>query len=285
MRFKRFLNESEYINKYGYEHLKEDEFIDLAKKHCSEVFSHDTPFVARGIDMNLSGPEDIFGLSKPSTIERRSANTSNEYNLLLSNLPSWKKYPRRNKSNICTTAGNLEYAGNFGVIMTVLPFNGAKFGVCPKYDLWGSFKTLEDLYGDKDYTVSYLNHELTKLIEEAGIKLIHSNDSYEVLVSALDAATKYLQGPKLKIDKKYKLIYQDVINGSMTLLQFLEKILDPKVNGFRLTNYAGLKSISSGEHEVWTDSDCLMMSTEHFEDDDREFREFYQKIRQKVLSK
>ena len=64
-------------------------------------------------------------------------------------LPSWKGYPPRNRSFICTssTGKALEFTDTFPAldewknnVYAVLPKNGAVIGVCPKSDLWFAFQ-------------------------------------------------------------------------------------------------------------------------------------------------
>ena len=69
-------------------------------------------------------------------------------------LPSWKGYPPRNRSFICTssTGKALEFTDTFPAldewknnVYAVLPKNGAVIGVCPKSDLWFAFPTIKKL--------------------------------------------------------------------------------------------------------------------------------------------
>lgn len=84
--------------------------------------------------------------------ERISQGSSNIYTRLISGiLPGWRKYPRRNRSVICTNSyfdadSYTEYSTRKnGVIYVVLPPNDAKLVVSPAKDIWTAFKYLDSL--------------------------------------------------------------------------------------------------------------------------------------------
>lgn len=252
MRFKSFLFESNN----SLTPLTREEAITIARKNCKEALTSREPLVARGLRSSITESKEEFRLVKPSSVIRKSANTSNEYNLLLSNLPSWKEYPPRNKSIICATFGNIEYTKSFGDSNIVIPFNGAKFGVCPAFDLWESFPKLHNLFGDPDYQFSLheFNSTLVKLCYKAKISY-NSNLSYDTLLKIFDKLTIYfnsLESPD-SFDKKFI----DAMNGK-SFLQLIEQLFSPRKNGFKVLPYLKLKSDVANHKEVWTDSDSIL---------------------------
>jgi hypothetical protein len=190
---------------------------------------------------NLSIP--VF-LVTPRNKTRVSANTTNHYNLLFSNLPSWKDLPPRNKSLICTT--NLYTAKEFGPqTYLVFPLDGAHLGVCPAEDLWR-----------------------TK-IEEMNVYLEAFNDwmswsnvsvkSYDTLLQSFLLHTDTLSEPDsdllisnsfLKKVKKCKT-KEDVI-------RLLDTALDPSDNGITPITSQEIDKIPF-DREVWTDSKSYMV--------------------------
>ena len=73
--------------------------------------------------------------TRPIFSPRKSANTSNYYTVLFSDiLPSWKKFPRRDESWICTTSFN--EAVGYGKVYGVFPLGDPLLGICPKQDMW-----------------------------------------------------------------------------------------------------------------------------------------------------
>lgn len=64
---------------------------------------------------------------------RQSANTLNYMTWLMDNLPSWKAYPKRSRGIICSTS--LSYAGGYGQIYQIIPYDNAQIAVCPTIDV------------------------------------------------------------------------------------------------------------------------------------------------------
>jgi hypothetical protein len=262
MRFKSFLLES-----WRSKVLKPNEAFHILRTKCSEAMSLNEPMVCRGMDkLSQDQEEEEFQLSTPSKFERTSANTSNEYTLLLDNLPSWKEYPKRSRSLICSNAKGSRYAYGFGYVGIVIPFNGAKFGVCEQNDFWKSVDLLRNYSFDGPQA---LNLELQRVFERAGIKIPNKNTDYNKLMDALEFGTEWLRN---NIDKqpgsddskefyyRHWLVkcFRTVINGDETLFEFVERVLDPVKNGFNLTDYTGLQKYQNTTREVWTDSDCII---------------------------
>jgi len=113
---------------------------------------------------------------------RISQNTENSYTRLFSGLlPSWSKYPPRNKSFICTTNINRtrgyitesEYSRGQYII---LPKNNAKIGVCSFTDMWDSFLSLANEY--KIYDMSYLNWSINNFVETVSLKNEKFNQTF-----------------------------------------------------------------------------------------------------------
>lgn len=81
-------------------------------------------------------------ITDPTTAERISRNTSNEFTLLITYiLPSWKNYPKRTRSIICSEDYHIAagYARN-GAAYIVLPIGDPVVGIAPSNDIWDSFK-------------------------------------------------------------------------------------------------------------------------------------------------
>src|SRR5271168_3608736 len=120
--------------------------IRALEENCSNAIQamKENKFIYKGFNTNLG---HNFLLTDPSQKERKSANTSNQYTLLMDNLPAWKEYPKRSRSLVCSTSS--DRAASYGNVYLVLPFNGARIGICPEYDIWDSFYELSG-YGIAD---------------------------------------------------------------------------------------------------------------------------------------
>ena len=173
---------------------------------------------------------------------RRSANTSNEYMLLIDNFPDWRKFPKRSKSLICST--NIKYADDYGYIKLVLPQNGAKLGVCPSDDFWNSFNIVQ-----KELSI----HNMAKFNRELGYIIGQDvDDDWTTLRNAI-YRWDITDLPFLPDE------WQDVIQDNGTLMKALRYLLDPKLNKFQIKS---IGDILPRNVEVWTDSPCLLVNVE-----------------------
>ena len=245
MRFKQFLLNEDKRSKS----ITEDEAISLLNKHCRQAMNNF--FVGHPIYRGLKNNNYYLWID-PSDFERKSANTKNYYTLLIDNSPYWKDYPKRSKSIICTMDNNtaIEYGHDY----IVFPYDGAKIGICPQEDFWFGFdnKTIKE-------DLNSFNENLKKLFKINNIPL--NDKSYKGIVKSFK-----------EFDKKYKLqtLYFDEIDRFVTthfiewfkdyngnLLDHLNKLFDPKKNGFKLQTVN--KPIQCSYCEVWTDSKSILI--------------------------
>lgn len=216
--------------------------IRTLEENCSDAIQamREDKFIYKGFGNSRGN----FLLTDPTLKERKSANTTNQYTLLLDNLPAWKEYPNRSKSLICTTSSSV--AETYGETYLVVPFNGAKIGVCPDEDVWYSFPVIDKRYKFGD--LATVNEELRSV----GV----SDQSYEVLISGClsshNTKLNHYSGDSLFL-KELQLADTpaDVVN-------FFNGILSPALNKFKLTNVKGIPSTDSS-HEVWTDSKAYLI--------------------------
>jgi hypothetical protein len=191
----------------------------------------------------IGGLDKPFYKSNPKLKIRKSRNTKNYYTLLFDNLPSWSAYPKRSQSLICTTSTEGAYI--YGTPFLVLPFNGAKFGVCPDKDIWYCFKNIE---------INSLNI-FTKAISDCGI----ADKNFNNLIYELRMCGEY--NASYKFDKMGMHIIADAMKNNKTNQELIDKLnflFDPKRNGFELAN---IKSIPDYGCEIWTDSESYLINT------------------------
>src|SRR5574343_264616 len=241
MRLEAFL-----LNESRSKAISQDDMIKLISTKYSDSFEA----AKNGILMyrGLRTSSSLTLLVKPSTSEtdRRSANTSNHYTLLMDNLPCWKDYPKRSKSLICTTS--IGTATGYGRVFVVLPANEAKIAVCPTYEIWRSFipkirrmDDFNDLFmrlGIDDTSWNGFVSDVKYQIDKA----LKKND-YNVLT--LLEITGFFEDDVIKIRE-------------MGLINFLNEYLDPKKYNFKLEKMSSNISIPK-RREIWTDSDCILI--------------------------
>lgn len=227
--------------------------------------------------------------------KRASQNTSNVYTSLFSTvLPSWKEYPRRDSSIICTTNAIRAYNYAIDDIFVVFPKNDTSVAVCPRSDIWWSFDTIYKRYRLK--TLEEFNDDVIQFIsvildkDEADIiNVFHTTDANQIInlfdqtqrrtkakiedymytQLTFDGSTvgenfadKYLISDHFWLSNSlcYDLT-QNACNG--TLIGFFDKILSPVANNFKIGT---IFDVPKEDHEVWFSSQCLMISKSFLDD-------------------
>lgn len=195
-----------------------EDTIDLIKNN--EYFSHDK-IIFKGI---TSSKYLTFTLNS-NNYERKSANTLNYYTILFDNLSSWKEYPKRSRSHICSTFE--QYSKNYGNIYVVIPLENQKIAICSKDDIYYSFKFTKSL--------GWFNN----FLEE-----INTKEEYNDILDKL-------------IEHKY--LFNDKINKTDFKIKNkkdIDELFSPSFNDFELVNYNSFKNKNTS-NEVWFSGNAL----------------------------
>lgn len=254
MRLTNFLNE---LNKY--KEIDHNILIDLLKKKCKNNLKsliNGKVTIYRGDD-NFRKVGDIVLISPG---DRISANTSNEYTILFSDvLSSWKKYPKRNHSIICST--DYKYADTYGTSYIIIPFDNTNVGICPSYDFWESFnnafREILDFKSDS-FLLTTLNDFLSYIKFENNINILEKKFS--------EIYSKY------KNSNYYGIFMLDKLKSAFydkSIYDVLNKYFSPEYNGFILkSNLLGLPE----KREIWFDNQAIALHSEYFDLD--HFRDY-----------
>jgi len=181
---------------------------------------------------------------------RKSKNTSNHYTLINDNSPGWKKYPKRSESIICTT--DFTYATEYGSkVYVVLPYDGAKIGVCPDEDYWDSFTNVDVPNMDS------FNNQLGLLFEQVHIPF--DDSSYKGIKLGFKMFDAIIKNGRESIDSLLKDGYSilDGYTDYNNMLLHIQELLHPDNNNFILSK-VGQKLPKN--REVWTDSESVLIS-------------------------
>ena len=246
-----FLSES-FGTKLSVEQTKE-----LIKTKCANnynIMKKAKKWIYRGDD-TLNNP---FILADSRKAERESANTSNHYTLLLSKyLDSWKSYPPRNKSFICSTASYT--AEDYGKCYHIIPFDNTQVAICPNFDLWESFAWgLKQINADTNNKgVKFYNSTETRKIQNLSDFNSFLNDTLNIDIHNLAQKLFYkLFEFKSVFPSKYR---------HKTLIEYLNMHLDPVKNKFELTpNISNV--ISKKNREVWFSGECILIERDSDEE-------------------
>lgn len=237
--------------------LNENRSVSISEDDVRKLIKTDYSIALKGtpIFRGVSNYDKDFLFIDPSKHEERLSPYaySNVYNLLLSNLPSWNKYPKRNKSIICTTDIDNAYGRGFGAAYYVIPKNNSKIGICPSRDIWFSFKE----FG----TLNELNNIISILFETFNIK--YNDADFKKFKNNCDELDDKKYNIKNLNLKKYKIEYEwltEYLNiPELKLLDILNQILDPNKNRFKLSK-PGDDNLSIGV-ETWTDGPSILINT------------------------
>lgn len=202
----------------------------------------------------------------PTQFIRQSANTSNFYTTLIDNLPSWSKYPKRSKSLVCST--DHHYAHGYGSTYLVIPMDGVPIGICYAEDFWSAFPYVEsNMSGESMGTFNTFIFgilDALDVVEGLETKSFNLKDSSDFgkLKKELNKLTASNIDKVFRtgyyIDDEFKKYIRKNIK-SMSMIELLNKLLDPEKNKFDLIK-SGQKFPSHVENnEVWVGGKSLLL--------------------------
>jgi len=256
-----------YILSEGRGHAVElEDAVSFIKSHCKKalkVFLDSDKVLYRGAPYG----GDYYHID-PKTGTRESANTSNEYTLIMDNDPRWKDYPKRSKSLICTTS--TRKTNHYGNTYMVFAKDGSRYGVCPTDDLWQSFSTFKGL------SMGSVNHYLRDLGEETGVveydsMAMHSDTTYREVMVNINNIGEYLDNiVKTHTDPNYGVIDTLMDNDIFRMwyktdrkpfAKWFMDMYDPKTNDFYVTEDVN-KIFTTGvkSKEVWTEGESVLVT-------------------------
>ena len=240
--------------------INEEDIPDFLNTNCAQAlkqYKSSGVCIYRGLKN-----ENISVLTDPTKGRpRHSIDISNYYTLLIDNLPSWKKYPKRSRSIIGATDAQTAY--DYGTNnYIVFPFDNVKIGVCSRIDIWYSFhntvgnlraltQNLEMLFikttnmknFDKDWKL------LTKTFKESEKFAKNNPEEFNVILKKIGF---------LHSNEFYEILHKPYI-------EVLNYYMDPNLNEFRL--FTPKDSLKSASHnEVWVGGKSLLVQDEYLYD-------------------
>lgn len=235
--------------KFG-ENLSEDEFNEMYAKNC-KIHMRTINKLYRGINNNL-----LYIYQNPAGHIRHSIEPQNIHVTLMSELESWKDYPKYNQSIIGSPSS---YLKGYGTVYEIIPFDNTKIGICPSGTIWSSFGGFYDsgkikltnyfladwvnYNSDNESWDSIKNKILnTNILEKIEI-LIDKNKtlSFKLFFNALIQYEKLGKYEKIiNLDRSVDDICKDMKNKNITpsnIIEFIEYLFDPKLNKFKYFKY------------------------------------------------
>ena len=265
--------------------LHNGKYSDILNYYKTKTY-HSNGLIYRGVE--TSGTYNIID---PKKSTRVSSNTFNYYNQIMSNDPSWSKFPNRSRSIICTT--NYKKSQFFGESYVVFPVNGSVIGIASAQDIWGSFKHLPkgksdddgllssffkqinsmfNVIADREYEQNHpVKSKLLNFLEIAGIvdkKEAQFDKDLTVFKKALKGLDDYIKNvdSDLIFGWGYDSLFKKLYKGDM--YKTLVELLDPIKNGMTTTKVG--QKLPNENLELWTEGKSLMMRTDYFWDAHKE---------------
>jgi len=270
MRHLKFINES-----LSTDDLSKDNFYSLLDRNCKQ-FSNYGEYLQNNLIFRKQEYVGDYVFCNPSlsTTNRIAPySMTNFHNLLVSNLESWKDWPRRNKSLICASSYRaLSHGASSArrpVDYIIIPYDTTKIATGDRGDFWNCFQTLPN---DEDFTEDDLDRPslawwASSLISilSGGKKVIHN----EVLNRDWNELKKFLERRNVSqyiIDKYFTNDNEVMWDDSLNLLDNINIILNPSINNFKLLNtketmgyYSTLDEEEGEAAESWFEGPCLMI--------------------------
>ena len=249
--------------------ITDKEFVMLVKDNCKEYLAN--PKYMQRMKEDFNGEYSYIDpkqhVRRPLMNPDGGGVVSAHHTLLMDNLPSWKSFPKRSESLIGSLKFNEDHA--FGQrCYLVIPYDGARFGLAPCSDLWGSYCEV----GDMKYEFDNL---ITKRLTDLGV----SEKSYAAMMKDLQHwYDDYLIREHNK-ESKRNLYFSYIDNifknfssdGIGSVEEGFDKYFAPQkfssrvgagAKEFKSVEYNGL--VSDDKREFWTDSRCLLVYLEDF---------------------
>lgn len=246
------------LERSGSEKVPIGRALSVFNKHCNRYSPENQP-IYRGIE-NVDAD---YLIVDPTKYKRSSISGWNQYTLLMDNTDPWKAYPKRSRSHICSTLIHVAqtYAHD-GNVYHVIPFDGAKFGVCPNADIYQSFK---QTIPPEAKSALHFNMHLASCYKNTVGGYLENNDwnTFKVQIKELGEYLKNRRGTDIgdlheAIGFKKAYIYLGFIQSSYDdLMEFLvQELINPTKNRFRLETYP----FNADKAEVWTESKALFVN-------------------------
>ena len=225
------------------------EVLELLNSDYSEAWKafKEGKKLFRGLTVSINAFDSPF-VSSTTDADRLSMHAAHRkkdsiYNSLFSKLlPSWKLYPKRNKSIICSNTYMI--ASDYGNVYHVFPINGTILGECPSYDLWFSFdNALKDV---------------RNLLYKICIELDEHKTKENIMINNSITSLQHLDVVFTVIQKIFNITEDELLSkivDGKKLIDHLDDLLDPDQNKFKKISISEIDM--DKKHEYWFSGTCL----------------------------
>lgn len=246
--------------------------VDELSKYKNEIKAYidNGVIIYRGMGYRSQiPPGTIAFLSDGSTMNREAANTSNFTNMLTSVLPSWKGWPPRPKSFICSLKRS--YASRYGSLFIAIPLENQPIGLANKEDFWETLpvgfewisnvddfnETLESILEKVNREdVRYLANDANQLFQNVNeiIELFKNPENFNSFISV------YREGSVRRSEIENFVSVLLTFNSAES---FFDSALNPGVNN---NLYQSYKQLPESKGEAWMSGKVLFISEFDFDE-------------------
>ena len=253
--------------------LTKDEVIEILTTKCKKFLNWGKDYTEGCLIYRKDENRGDFLLVNPkiSSQDRIAPYAfKNYHNLLISNLESWKDWPRRNKSLICASSYRaLSHGGGFikgpSVDYVIIPFDDTMVATGDRSDFWNCFSNLpkDEDFMEEDLDRPSIAYYMTLLVNELDRNVKPSlNTNWNELKSFLEGS----EASEQIISKYFTTDYEVLWNDNLNLLENLDILLNPKSNNFKLTDITGVMNLysqldtnESEALESWFEDESMMI--------------------------
>lgn len=258
-----------YLHTYEYKHKNYDQLVSDRRVSMYNRFKKSTQirtkeeaitYIIENCKEWLENPIDIrrglqdqyeFFYAKP--IKRVSRDCANYYTLIMDNDKSWREFPKRSKSFICSLGSN--HMGSYKY--NVIPEDGSRWGFCPTDDIYDSFiNTVKEIGNSANWCNRFL-YNIPK--DNYGIELSDTNwIKFKQGVAELEKIKKGKPITNYDINYDFYTKFDEEILKKPNILKNIIKLFDPVENNFKVMDFKdiNIKDLEIGV-ECWTDSPCI----------------------------
>jgi len=239
----------ENYSRFGSRTITESEFDKIRKENCKNWTRVESELFRGMPDLG-----DFVFVDPKLGDFRSSIEDTNLHLELMSNLPSWKDYPRYDR---CVIGGSPGAVGSYGdAIYEVIPFDGVKIAICPYRTIWESFGNDDDDWGGDVYLVEHF-------LDAIGLFPAWIQVGGDTLQNRLNKISKF------NLEKKDVRSFiercgddlkksPDSITGEDCFNFINNYIFNPQVRGFKVLNYDEDFRIEN-KKQFWTEGPVLLL--------------------------
>lgn len=302
MKYLKSINES--LNS---ETLTKEETLQLLKKNCQKFLNFDIDNANLIYRRDVDRGDYLLVNPKLSTSDRIAPYSGyNFHNLLISNLDSWRGWPRRNKSLIGASERRALTHGGGQVDYVLIPFDKTQIATGDRGDFWECFSKIPGRFRSEGSSRGSIMNYISSLISDLGgysqqynpTPFTHTYrgvDSYgksftkemtihgrwetkmksERLDTDWNVLKSFLESAEMdeRLIKKYFKVHGKILwNHELNLLDNLNRLLDPISNHFKLGDIVetlNLYSSLDNEEEAfesWMEDEVIMVKVKLFDD-------------------